>query len=145
MKLSTQSSDRYVDNRVISFNVVTEMLDYFELPRYQGNGSRTNSKVNVMDRSLALLDLFSSEVCIWVMEDYGKVESCTRRYTIDILCHLFVRLEKNDELLLVQEYHGLQIYDVKAKKLDAFRRFGGLEMFYANVHVESLVFLTETY
>lgn len=121
------------------------MLDYFELPRYQGNGSHTNSKVNVMDRSLALFDLFSSEVCIWVMEDYGKVESCTRRYTIDILCHQFVRLEKNDELLLVQEYHGLQIYDVKAKKLDAFGRFGGLEMFYANVHVESLVFLTETY
>ncbi|GAB2231205.1 hypothetical protein Droror1_Dr00027494 [Drosera rotundifolia] len=77
-------------------------------------------QVNVMDRSLALFDLFSSEVCIRVME-------------------------KNDELLLEQEYYGLQIYDVKAKTLDAFRRFGGLEMFYANVHVETLVFLTETY
>ncbi|GAB2232337.1 hypothetical protein Droror1_Dr00011369 [Drosera rotundifolia] len=145
VELPTWSSARYIDNRVISFNLVTEMLDYFELPKYRGNVSPRNSKVNVMDQFLALFDLFSEEVCIWVMEGYGKVESWTRRYTIDILYSQFVRLEKNDELLLVQEYDGLHIYDVKTKKLDTVRGIGGVEMRYANFHVESLALLTETY
>ncbi|KAL9249492.1 Zinc finger CCCH domain-containing protein [Drosera capensis] len=87
-KLPTRSSAQYVDNRVISFNLVTEMLEYFELPKYHGNGSHSNSKV---------------------------------------------------------EYDGLHIYDVKTKELDTFRGIGVVEMLYANVHVESLELLTETY
>lgn len=72
-------------------------------------GEPVSSNINLLGECLALFVFFDYEQYIWVMEEYGNAESWTRRYKIDIPCDKFVYLEKNDELLLMEDYRGMHI------------------------------------
>lgn len=137
--------------RIRSFEVASETLNFIKLPIYTIQRKfrvPLRSKINVLGECLALFDFFYYEECIiWVMEEYGRVESWTTRYKIEMPCSQFVYLEKNDQLLLINGHgpHGLLISDAKDKNYDRSRETKLFAVYYANVYVESLILLNETH
>ncbi|KAL7218719.1 hypothetical protein ACSBR2_011902 [Camellia fascicularis] len=76
---------------IVAFIMGNEVFREMALPNYQPNGwLYRNAAVAVLDESLAVINfefdlVLANLMCnfhIWVMEEYGVIESWTKRYTI---------------------------------------------------------------
>jgi hypothetical protein len=74
---------------------------------------------------------------IWLMKEYGIVESWTKQFSIDVYGHLFSFM--NNEKILGEKRKELVLYDLKTHR---FNNLGGIKakgpLFAVNTFVESL-------
>ena len=76
-----------------------------------------------------------NESCIWLMKDYGVIESWTKQYTLDLrdciglACFMNIRHRDSEELVL---------YDLKTNRI-INHGIGGMYRLSMNAYIESLV------
>lgn len=148
-RLSPNLETTQTDIRVIAFDVASETLQYFEVPNEPDFAEQgLKARAFLWGKSLALLmEPRVRDKSIWVMEDYGRVDSWIRKYTfpwnrsIDRILYL----EKNDQLLLCSFWNGTEVRDVKEQyRPDNARRNKRVCWWFAGVYVESLALFNET-
>ncbi|KAK9285632.1 hypothetical protein L1049_024829 [Liquidambar formosana] len=107
--------------------------------------------IAVYGESLVLLHydvhLFDCCCCIWMMKEYGVVESWTKQFRIDIQAQLVntVGLRKNAEILLAMNDGDLVSYHPKTQRVKDLGIHGDTlhvsNSLYVGTYVESLVLL----
>ncbi|CAL5391037.1 unnamed protein product [Camellia sinensis] len=137
---------------IVAFDMGNEVFREISLPNYQTNGRlHTSTAVAVLGESLAVIDFESDLVptdliCnfhIWVMEEYGVIESWTKRYTV-IGQHIFSNVlgfRRNGDVLIIQGGlpGELVSYDPQSHQIKYHGVYGN--SFYLYTYIESLVAL----
>ncbi|CAL5393897.1 unnamed protein product [Camellia sinensis] len=134
---------------IVAFDMGNEVFREISLPNYQPDGRlHTSTAVAVLGESLAVIDCASGLVApsplmynfhIWVMEEYGVIESWTKRYTI-IGQNVFSKVlgfRKNGDVLIDDD--ELLSYDPQSHQIKNLGVYGN--SFNVYTYMESLVAL----
>ncbi|KAH7861973.1 hypothetical protein Vadar_033194 [Vaccinium darrowii] len=131
---------------IVSFNMETEKFKVIPRPELElGRGSFSlrafDGKLNILNTS------FGDRIEIWVMHDYGVVESWTRTFTIneqnigrnirdvEIVCFL-----EDWNVLMVYDHRALLRYNLRTALVSELISIAGLpDRFLAIAHVGTLV------
>ncbi|GAB2279716.1 hypothetical protein Dimus_014356 [Dionaea muscipula] len=128
------------DHQILSFNVTSEVFDYIQLPHCDHDIEPAETSLVVFDGCLTLLDSFLGHCSIWVMEEYGAVESWTRRYVIDFgFVTTLLHLSGNGELLFVGENGGVKSYHVDNQQIKDVTKAQPRYVLFAATYMDSLV------
>ncbi|KAJ4716213.1 F-box protein [Melia azedarach] len=139
------------------FDLSEEVFKEFDIPNEVKTREVAYEKmqklfVGVFDQTLALMHYYTQwynspsydGCCIWMMKEYGVVDSWTKQFKIDLRLGLgkMVGLRKNGEVLLVTRYNGeLVSYDTKRRKFQKLDTFCIDSSFYLDIYMESLVLM----
>ncbi|KAL7218675.1 hypothetical protein ACSBR2_011858 [Camellia fascicularis] len=102
---------------ILSFSISTEVFHEIKLP------VRLIASVAVYEESICLFHYdrdwgYPSKNCdIWVMKEYGVVESWTKLFTIDFGISKAIGFRKNGEFLAEDREGKLVTYDFKTKQI----------------------------
>lgn len=130
---------------IVSFNMHTNEFDVVPSPEMEfGRGS---FYLRVFEGKLMILNAsFVDRIEIWVMKDYGVVESWTRTYTIheqDIGRNILnARIEcflENGDVLMVYDHQALLRYNLHSALMSELIIDGLPKRFHAIAHVGTLV------
>ncbi|GAB4835485.1 hypothetical protein Ancab_000394 [Ancistrocladus abbreviatus] len=126
--------------QIVCFDVSHEVFNYIMTPDNGDDTNPTSTSLIVSGESLAILDAYLSRVCIWVLEEYGVVESWVKRYTMDLQYYRFFHLKKNGDLLFSNR-DGAQLYNIKTRCLKNAERIYPEHWHFVDTYVESLALL----
>ncbi|KAL0007214.1 hypothetical protein SO802_008716 [Lithocarpus litseifolius] len=141
------------DNRcrplVLSFDLGDEVCHLMSLPNCAFSWS--NLQTSVIGGSLALLfydDRFVAKKCcdIWVMKEYGIVDSWTKLFTVDLNKRIIrvLHLPKNGNILVevnLPSDRELSSYDPKSQHVKSLGICGRRHYFHVDNYVANLVLL----
>jgi F-box interacting protein len=135
-------------NVIVVFDMGDEVFREMAVPKsLEGVEQDLNMGVVVVDGLLALVscNLWQGEssYTVWVMKEYGVAESWTKLFDIDVGVTLgrVLGFRKNGEVVVVSKAGKLLSYEPSCQKtLDPDIR-GGMDSFYLDNHIESLVLL----
>ncbi|CAL5336273.1 unnamed protein product [Camellia sinensis] len=142
----TKEIRRYL---ILSFNISTEVFREIKLPDCVSNVFRLIASVAVYEESICLFHYdrdwgYPSKNCdIWVMKEYGVVESWTKLFTIDFGISKAVGFRKNGEFLAEDKEGKLVTYDFKIRQIVYLGIHGLKQSFHLENYMESLVLLIE--
>ncbi|XP_028084940.1 F-box protein At3g07870-like [Camellia sinensis] len=134
---------------ILSFNISTEVFHEIKLPDCAANVFRLIASVAVYEESICLFHYdrdwgYPSKNCdIWVMKEYGAVESWTKFFTIDFGISKAVGFRKNGEFLAKDREGKLVTYDFKTRQIVYLGIHGLKQSFHLENYMESLVLLIE--
>ncbi|KAA8524834.1 hypothetical protein F0562_011257 [Nyssa sinensis] len=132
---------------IVAFDMGTEAFRELPLPDSVANTDVLKLSITVLGTSLTVIQyekIWQSDYCwVWVMKQYGVVESWTKLLTIDMRegIRQVVGFRKNSEVLLSARVRGLVSYDPKIQQTEYLGIHGSNRSFYADAYVESLVLL----
>ncbi|XP_050237982.1 F-box/kelch-repeat protein At3g06240-like [Mercurialis annua] len=149
---------RHYSNNMLSCYVIVlfDLKDesFTEMAGPKGvNSDESGSSVSVLDGMLTLvlidkcfieMDNYTREFSVWVMKEYGVVESWTRLYKVENLeeCAVSIVAVRNSAVLLAMPDHKLVCYNPVTRKMTDFLR--GFPYSFALVTcVESLFWFEE--
>ncbi|GAB2277249.1 hypothetical protein Dimus_011956 [Dionaea muscipula] len=127
---------------VVSFNAAEEVFNSVTLPGFRGVRS---ALLTTVGGCLALLAPFMDHSDLWVMEEYGVVNSWNKRYTINATLPMYfsIFVKRNGELLFASDKGGAKSYDTGTELLkDAVETYAVLKN-YVDIYVESLALHSE--
>ncbi|XP_075644167.1 F-box/kelch-repeat protein At3g06240-like [Castanea sativa] len=134
---------------VLSFDLGDEVCHFISLPNCAFSWS--NVQTSVIGGSLSLLfydDRFVANKCcaIWVMKEYGVVDSWTKLYTVDLNKEIIrvLCLRKNGNILVEVNLPSdweLSSYDPKSQHIKSLGICGRVHYFHVDNYVENLVLL----
>ena len=134
---------------VLSFDLGDEVFRLMSLPNCAFSGS--NVQTSVIGGSLSLLfydDRFVANKCcaIWVMKEYGVVDSWTKLLTVDLNKEIIrvLCLQKNGNILVEVNLPSdweLSSYDPKSQHVKSLGICGRPYYFHVDNYVENLVLL----
>ncbi|GMP53664.1 hypothetical protein CsSME_00019061 [Camellia sinensis var. sinensis] len=142
----TKEIRRYL---ILSFNISTEVFHEIKLPDCVANVFRRIASVAVYEESICLFHYdkdwgYPSKNCdIWVMKEYGVVESWTKLFTIDFGISKAVGFRKNAEFLAEDREGKLVTYDFKTGQIVYLGIHGLKQSFHLENYMESLVLLID--
>jgi F-box interacting protein len=125
-------------NVIVSFDMGAEAFHEMDLPESLQGSEHLNVTVAVLDGLLALAPCNGwwgeESHSVWVMKEYGVVESWTKQFDVDVRERLgrVIAFRRKDEVA-VNKASGQLILDLPI--------YGLTESFYLNSYVESLVLL----
>nr|XP_023910082.1 F-box protein CPR1-like isoform X2 [Quercus suber] len=139
------------DNRLIlSFDLGDEVFRMIPVPN-GAFGIGDYVITSVIGGSLSLIchdNLLDTKKCcsIWVMKEYGVVDSWTKEFTFDSIGGLLLCLQKNGNILVESQiyYHlpcEISSYDPKSKQIKNLGIFGSSYKSFADNYMENLVLL----
>ncbi|KAL0428759.1 UNVERIFIED_CONTAM: F-box only protein 8 [Sesamum radiatum] len=134
-------------NCIMGFDVVDEAFKLMELPQNLGpNCKELRLSPSVDEKSLALFVSNRENVGdtwkVWLMNDYGKVESWTRKYTV-VLDQVFfpLKLVSDGEILAAISDEKLVLFDVGKEEIKDLEVCGLPLSFGAASYMPSLALL----
>uniref|UniRef100_A0A5B6YXE8 F-box domain-containing protein n=1 Tax=Davidia involucrata TaxID=16924 RepID=A0A5B6YXE8_DAVIN len=136
-----------VHSLIVAFDLGAEVFREIMMPDSAAHTDVLKLCVSVLGTSLALVQyekIWQSDYCwVWVMKEYGVVESWTKLLTIDMRegIRQVVGFRKNSEVLLSARVKGMISYDPKIQQIKYLGIHGSNRSFYADPYVESLVLL----
>ncbi|KAM7495146.1 hypothetical protein LguiB_029755 [Lonicera macranthoides] len=145
--------DKHVEggspNLIVSFDMGEEVFNEMMLPDALSGELVTSLSINVLGESLAIFkynteaEAETASCCIWVMKEYGIVESWTKLFTIDLPGSLkkTVRFRKNGEVILSLRNNELVSYDPNSRQIRDFGIVGNIRSFYVDTYLETLSLL----
>ncbi|KAH7575346.1 hypothetical protein ACOSQ2_005406 [Xanthoceras sorbifolium] len=139
------------------FDMSEEVFKELQMPEIimtERIASEKTQKLSIgdMNHSLSLLHYYTQwenspsydGCCIWVMKEYGVVESWTKQFKIDLRLGLgkILGLRRNGEILLVTRYNGeLVSFHPETRKINKLGIYGDSWSFNMDFYLESLVLL----
>ncbi|XP_023915929.2 F-box/kelch-repeat protein At3g06240 [Quercus suber] len=140
--------DVMVRNMIISFDIKDEVFHEMAVPKCLEGRLNLNMKVAVLGGLLALVpcnsNLYFSDYCysVWVMKEYGVVESWTKLYDIKVGEKLesVVGFTKNGEVL-VSKAGKLLSFNPSSQRTLNVHIHSEYASFYLDTYMESLVLL----
>ncbi|KAI5660771.1 hypothetical protein M9H77_20094 [Catharanthus roseus] len=132
---------------IIAFSMDNEKFNEIMLPDALANELARNLTIKTYKDSLAVIKyergLVNSSCTVWVMKEYGVVESWTRMYSIDLVGKRdrVVGFRKNGHILVSRESGELATYDPKTCATKKRGIFGSFRAFYADSFLQTLVLL----
>ena len=140
--------DAMVRNMIISFDIKDEVFHEMAVPKCLEGRLNLNTKVAVLGGLLALVpcnsNLYFSDPCysVWVMKEYGVVESWTKLYDIKVGEDLesVVGFTKNGEVLVSMAGKLLSFNPSSQRTLNVHIHSEYVS-FYLDTYMESLVLL----
>ncbi|KAM3697495.1 hypothetical protein ACJW31_06G116600 [Castanea mollissima] len=144
----TPNDEGNIRNVIVVFDIGHEVFDEMPVPKSLEGMEHLNMEVGVVDGLLALFpcngsgwDLEGEEsYSIWVMREYGVVESWTKLFDIDVKVRRVVGFTKNGKVLVIKGANLLS-YEPSSQKNFNPHIQSYTESFYLNAYVESLVLL----
>ncbi|KAL6180175.1 hypothetical protein ACLB2K_046842 [Fragaria x ananassa] len=149
-------------NVIMAFDMVNEVFYEIALPSCLASKPHLNMTVVLMNGSLSLVP--DNEVCldsyysgsVWIMKEYGVVESWTKLFDIDVGkqgVSRVITFRNNGELLLIKRWDELFSYEPYTQECRDLH-FGGYvrdsdkstyknDSYFVDTHMESLVLLNE--
>lgn len=132
-------------NLIVSFNLETE--EFIAIPRPELELGRGSFYLRVFDGKLMILNTsFRDRIEMWVMNDYGVVESWTRTFTVyeqDIGRNILnARIEcflENGDVLMVYDHQALLRYNLRSALVSELIIDGLPKRFHAIAHVGTLL------
>ena len=145
---SDDDDDAMVHNMIISFDIKDEVFHEMAVPKCLEGRLELKMKVAVLGGLLALVpcnsdpDISVHCFSVWVMKEYGVVESWTKLYDIKVGEDLesVVGFTKNGEVLVIKGGKLLS-YEPSGQEIFNPHIQSRTESFYLNTYVESLVLL----
>lgn len=145
----TPNDEGNIRNVIVVFDIGHEVFDEMPVPKSVEGMEHLHMEVGAVDGLLALFPCNGSEwdlegeesYSIWVMREYGVVESWTKLFDIDVGVGLrrVVGFTKNG--VLVIKGANLLSYEPSSQKIFNPHIQSLTESFYLNTYVESLVLL----
>ena len=138
---------RQLCSLILSFDMCDEVFREIMLPKCLAGKSPWYMGVVVIQDSLSVVEYDKSfnMLSVWVMKEYGVVESWTKRYNIDTEVDLGIMLgvRRNGEVLLTTRNEELVDYNVQTRgSVDLIT--GGLRnSFFVDAYMESFALLFE--
>ncbi|GFS45486.1 hypothetical protein Acr_00g0096370 [Actinidia rufa] len=118
-----------------------------EIAREFSGASPINMSAAVFGGSLTILQydsrIWASSCSIWVMKEYGIVESWSNQFNINLGGGVVLGDRGNGELLLSTISGDLASYNCGAEEWLIMEKWGTKDSFYAGSYTESLILLTE--
>lgn len=133
---------------VVSFDLGGEEFGEMELPGSLVHEFPSNMVASVMGESLSVLvhdrRAFTKQCTVWVLKEYGVVESWSKQYEIDLdgRLVLMLGLRKNGEMLLVLGKE-LVSYDPESEGIKKLGLSACKDSFWLGDYMETLVLLEE--
>lgn len=134
-------------NCILGFDVVEEVFKLMELPQNLGPNSKELRLSTLFDeKSLALFISYRENVGeawdLWLMNDYGKVESWTRKRTITLEQVFFpLKIVNGGDILAAIGDEKLVLIDVEKEEVKDLEVCGLPLSFYAAGYMPSLAML----
>ncbi|XP_059644867.1 F-box/kelch-repeat protein At3g06240-like [Cornus florida] len=131
---------------IVTFNLSTEVFSWMELPRsLLYKEAQCKLSVAVFQDSLFMFenDYSIGKASIWMMKQYGVVESWTNLFSVDFARGGSVKVigwKRNGEVLLTKDKEMVSI-DIKTQKLTNLGMHGYDEAFCVKTYTESLVLI----
>jgi F-box interacting protein len=131
---------------IVLFDMCDEELRVMKLPERLTYLDANTARIGISGGLLCLMEHKPRKNAywnwnIWLMKEYGKVESWTKQFTIDLNGYYLFSF-KNNEKILGERREELVLYDPKT---DRFINLGGIKakgtVLATNAFVESLVLL----
>ncbi|KAA8524975.1 hypothetical protein F0562_011387 [Nyssa sinensis] len=132
---------------IVSFDVGDEVFRELLLPDALAGQCGQELSVSVFGEVLAVFQYqyrAKKQRCsVWVMMEYGVVDSWTKLYTIDLQGGLqkTVGFRKNGEVLLATARGKLISYDPNFQRMKSIGIHGAIDSFYVDTYEESLALL----
>ena len=146
----TPNGEGNIRNVIVVFDIGHEVFDEISVPKSLEGMEHLNMEVAVVDGLLALVPCIRNEwelegeesYSVWVMREYGVVESWTKLFDIDVGVGLrrVVGFTKNGEVLVIKGGKLLS-YEPSGQEIFNPHIQSRTESFYLNTYVESLVLL----
>ncbi|KAM7497938.1 hypothetical protein LguiA_022352 [Lonicera macranthoides] len=139
-------------NSIVSFDMKTESFGAMIVP--DSIAQQRTLSVAVVDESLSLIHMKLESCSVWMMEEYGIVNSWTKKLEIKLRsfygpCQRPLRFTRNGHVLMAARSGDLVSYDPESKKIRGLGINGGINgdqqsfYFYIDTYVESLVLLED--
>ncbi|KAL7215748.1 hypothetical protein ACSBR1_027817 [Camellia fascicularis] len=134
-------------NVILSFGFGDELFHEIELPETVAPTFPLQLGVHLVGTMIAVsfIDNSANHKCvsIWVMKDYGVVESWTKQYNVDFQggLTLVFGFRESGELLMGTRGGDMVSYQPESKRIEKHGLRGVKGSFYASPYVESLVLL----
>ncbi|XP_057505528.1 F-box/kelch-repeat protein At3g23880-like [Actinidia eriantha] len=145
--LSKKNGARTFRSLIMSFDLGSEEFGELKLPESLVGASPINMSAAVFGGSLTILQydsqIWASSCSIWVMKEYGIVESWSNQFNIDLGGGVVLGVRGNGELLLSTSSGDLVSYNCGAEACLSIGKCGTKDSFYAGSYTESLILLTE--
>ncbi|XP_059663616.1 F-box protein CPR1-like [Cornus florida] len=118
------------------------------LPGTVSNGSRLKMSISLFGESLSLfhkrMDFPFPGWCMWVMKDYGIVESWMNLFTFKEPIERVLGFRGTGEVVVTCFHHKLASFDTASKKeTDLGIRWSRKDLLYLDTYMESLVLLDQ--
>lgn len=131
---------------IVGFGMDNEKFSEIMLPAALAAELPIHLLIKTYRNSLAVINQseLDNETCnIWVMQEYGVVESWTKMYSIDLDHDMFkvVGFRKNGDILVSMESKELAAYDPRTCDIKELGLKGSIRSFYADSFTESLALL----
>lgn len=131
---------------IVGFGMDNETFSEIMLPSALAMELTMNLFIKTYRNSLAVInqrEIDNKSCNIWVMQEYGVVESWTKMYSIDLV-HGMVKVvgfRKNGDILVSMENKELAAYDPKTRDNKELGIKGSVRSFYADSFSETLALL----
>ncbi|XP_059644178.1 F-box protein CPR1-like [Cornus florida] len=137
------------DISILTFDMSSEVFSQMKLPTSPENGwVVSHLAVSVLRESLCVghFDSLVRKVSIWVMKEYGVVESWTKLFTFDLGRDFggILGFRRNGDLLFFKRYDHLFSMDLESQQVKDLRirlSRDDLKSLYVVTYMESLVLL----
>ncbi|XP_050248382.1 F-box/kelch-repeat protein At3g06240-like [Quercus robur] len=142
----TSNGEGNIRNLIVVFDIGHEVFDEMPVPKSLEGMEHLNMEVAAVDGLLVLVpcngNVGEESYSIWVMREYGVVESWTKILDIDVGVGLrrVVGFTKNGEVLVIKDGNLLS-YEPSSQEIFNPHIRSRTESFYLNTYVESLVLL----
>ncbi|XP_059639389.1 uncharacterized protein LOC132281731 [Cornus florida] len=134
---------------IVTFNLGTQVFSLMELPRslvYKKAPRRLSIAV-FQDSLFVFENDYYGKVSIWMMKQYGAVESWTNLFSLDFDRESSVKVigwKRNGEVLLTKDEEMVSV-DIKTQEFKNVGMRGYDEPFCVNVYTESLVLIDKVH
>lgn len=132
---------------VMSFSIADEAFGEIMLPDVLVGVIPTNLSILLFEESLAVVkyerEIDGTSCEVWVMKQYGVLESWSRLYHIDLVVGMekVVGFRNNGEVLFSTGNYDLVSYDPNSRQNSSLGIQGSARSFYVQNYMESLILL----
>ncbi|XP_059661230.1 F-box/kelch-repeat protein At3g23880-like [Cornus florida] len=141
-----KEQNRYL---ILSFDMGSEVFGEMVLPASVANGPKLKMSISLFGESLSLfcydgdLSGTSERCCIWVMQEYGVVESWIKLFTVDLAQEInkVLGFRRTGEVLVEMGDGELVSYDPESKEEVHVEDFWFQDSSHLDTYMESLVLL----
>ncbi|KAM7497934.1 hypothetical protein LguiA_022348 [Lonicera macranthoides] len=137
-------------NRILVFDMGSDVFSYLELPNQLANVYPLDLSIAAFGDTVVVywcqarvLGRLCGRCAVWVMQEYGNVESWSERFLVDLEGGIsnVVGFRKSGELLLEKWIGSLVSYDPESDRIRSVGIHGGKDSFFMGNYVKSLALL----
>lgn len=140
--------DDAIPLQIVSYNLGDESFGSVPLPNNVGDRPHRDTHLGVVDECLCLTVNYVDDCDVWIMKEYGVLESWTRVFKIDKVVHFEVLrpiffLKNRKQLLVNFPWCNVSSVDLENWKITKFKLRGLRELESAHICLENLLMLKD--